>query len=469
MTRLLPVCAVLLALPLVRGAEPQTEPTETVIRLTVQAAAAPKPALRYQLLPELREINAGNPLLAYLKCFMEQNNFFFNKQAVENREKWQTMPLKDLPLKEMRAFGYGTATRPLSEADYAARLDNLDWQLMQRIRTDGSNLLLPDLNSLRTLAVALAVRFRAEIAERRFDDALVTAKTMFALSRHLGAHPTLIGNLVGIAVAYIAIAPLDEMLQQPGCPNLYWALTDLPTPLLDLRMGLQGERMFLVKDFDVLDERAPMTDAQLRSAVDHIRVVLQNIQIPALQKRDVSEWLAARAANGTHVRAAAKRLVEYGLAEDRVKQFPPLQVVLLDEKLAYVVLRDDETKAMRLPYWQGVKIFGTPRARKADHEEGLLTGLTAGSVKVRQAQARLEQRFGLLRCVEALRLYAAEHGGQLPARLDDIKVPLPVDPITGSPFIYRLEGATATLQGTPPPGLEKVAHYKVRYEVTIAR
>ena len=76
---------------------------------------------------------------------------------------------------------------------------------------------------MRALASALQGRFRDEIALRKFDDAIFTAKTMFALSRHLGEHPTLIGSLVAIAIAFVAIAPLEEMLEQPNCPNLYWA------------------------------------------------------------------------------------------------------------------------------------------------------------------------------------------------------------------------------------------------------
>ena len=84
---------------------------------------------------------------------------------------------------------------------------------------------------------------RAEVALGRFDDALRTAKTMFAMSRHLGEHPTFIGNLVGIAIANTAIGPLEEMLEQPGCPNLYWALTNLPNPLVSLDKGMEGERV----------------------------------------------------------------------------------------------------------------------------------------------------------------------------------------------------------------------------------
>src|SRR5207302_5299370 len=110
---------------------------------------------------------------------------------------------------------------------------------------DGINLLLPEVQWLRHLASALKVRFRAEVADKRFDDAVRTAKTMLALARHLGEHPTMIAELVGVAIAYLTLGPLEEMIGQPGCPNLYWALTQLPEPFIDLRQGVQGERAFL--------------------------------------------------------------------------------------------------------------------------------------------------------------------------------------------------------------------------------
>ena len=37
---------------------------------------------------------------------------------------------------------------------------------------------------------------------------------------------------------------------------------------------------------------------------------------------------------------------------------------------------------------------------------------------MRRAAARLDQRLALLRCVEALRMYAAENDGKLPAKLE---------------------------------------------------
>src|SRR5690242_9426524 len=118
MARTLIVCALLTTLPLAARAADRADDTQTVIRLNVSPMAAPKPALKYHLLPTLDELNPGNPVHDYIKCFMEQNNFFFAKDSVAKREKWSKMPLKDLPVKEMRKAGYGGG-HPLRLADEA--------------------------------------------------------------------------------------------------------------------------------------------------------------------------------------------------------------------------------------------------------------------------------------------------------------------------------------------------------------
>src|SRR5437764_1313297 len=144
------------------------QPAETLVRLTVDAMPAPKPALRYRLLPGLDELTPGNPIPNYLKCFFDQD--FSAREETLTRES-------------------------LKLADRAARMDKPDWQLLPKLKTDGFGLLLPDLQKMREVARSLQVRFREEVAARRFDDALATARTMFALSRHIGEHPTVIGHL----------------------------------------------------------------------------------------------------------------------------------------------------------------------------------------------------------------------------------------------------------------------------------
>src|SRR5262249_20623266 len=158
----------------------------TVIAMTVEPMAAPKPALKYLLLPELKEMTPGNPIQAYLKCFCEQQSFFFDKTSIDNREKWLKMPLKELPLAQLHDYGGGA----LKQADHAARLYTPDWQILLKLKSDGFNVLLNDVQQMRTLSGPLIVRVRVAVAEHRFDDAIISAKTTFALARHVGDHPT---------------------------------------------------------------------------------------------------------------------------------------------------------------------------------------------------------------------------------------------------------------------------------------
>ncbi len=458
MWRTLPVCALMLVFTSIGwGDDKAPEQKTTVIRLKVRPMAAPKPALKYQLLPELREMNPGNPIHEYTRCFAEQTNFWTTKQQIEKREQWQSMPLKDLPLD--RKFGRG----PLDRADYAARMDAPNWQMLLKLKSDGVATLLPDIQQLRNLGGALKVRFRFEVAEGRFEDALVTAKTMFALSRHLSEHPTMICDLVGIAIATLAIGPLEEMIQQPGSPNLYWALTDLPHPFIDIRKGLQGERLWTETEFAGLTDREPMSDRELQRIVQRL---LKDFQFQSGSTKDsqrnFKDEVKKRLANEDHLLAARNRLAAYGLTEGKTKEFPPLQIILLDEKIQLEAQRDEKAKAMALPYWQAEPILRAAHQSKKPRPDWLLPELFGSYDKVKMAQTRLDQRFALLRCVEALRLYAAEHAGKLPSKLEDIDLPLPVDPATGKPFAYKVEGETGHLHGA------RLIN-QVRYEVTIIK
>jgi hypothetical protein len=85
----------------------------------------------------------------------------------------------------------------------------------------------------------------------------------------------------------------------------------------------------------------------------------------------------------------------------------------------------------------------------------------------RRLTRRLDAELGAIRCIEALRDYAAAHDRQLPAQLGDLAdTPLPNDPATGKPFTYRLEGSKAILEVSPPRG--GVPSEGLRYEITVA-
>jgi hypothetical protein len=439
--RTLLFCTVLALIPFLCRAEQTVTTTETVIRLTVQPMAAPKPALRYLLLPELKEMAPGNPIPNYLKCTLDQD-------ASAEREN--------------------ISKTALLQVDRAARLDKPDWQILLKVKTDGIGLLIPDVQKIRALAAALQIRFREELSQGRFDDALRTAKTMFAMSRHMSEHPTLIGDLVGIAIAFVAIGPLEEMLEQPGCPNLYWALTNLPNPMVPLDKGMEGERVLVLSEFRDLDAMAPMSEDQLKKVIGYFARLLEisSTGKPSKPETALRDWLNGRTKDEGLVRAARRRLVESGLPEERLLRFPAAQVILLDEKREYEVLRDEVMKLANLPQWEIEALLGQPNPTK---EPALFKGLVPALHKVRRAQGRLEQRIALLRHVEALRMYAAAHDGKLPAKLADVAVPLPVDPFTGKPFLYTVEEGVAHLKGTPPPAEKKNPGFNIRYEVAIQK
>jgi len=437
--------------------------TELLIRLNVRPAPAPKPALRYRLLPELKEMNPGNPIQNYMKCMMEQKKFFFDEDAFERREQLLAMPLKELPTHDLQDYG----RYALSQADRAARLDTPDWQILLTLKVESFNTLLPEVQQLRSLARALQIRFRTEIAQNRFDDAIRTAKTMFAISRHLGEHPTVIGNLVGISIANMITSHLEEMVQQPGCPNLYWALTSLPSPLIPVEKGMEGERMFGQLVFHDLDDMAPMSKDQIKEFLaDKDKLLEIGEGKPGKPgKPGVRAWLDARTKDQALVSAARQRLVEHGLPEDRLSRFPADQVILLDEKREMEVRYDDEIKTVHFPFWQVDALYAQIKSKKppALFADALMPAFK----NVRQAQVRTDQRLAILRYIEALRLHAAEHNGTMPAKRSDVSVPVPDDPVTGKPFRYEVTGTTAHLHGSPPSGLEQVSQYNVHYEVTI--
>jgi hypothetical protein len=206
-----------------------------------------------------------------------------------------------------------------------------------------------------------------------------------------------------------------------------------------------------------------MSAAQLKKVIAHIDELRQFDDTKSVRELRTWTWLDARAKNEKLLGAARRRLVEFGIPEERLRRFPPEQVILLDEKLEYEVRRDEVMKTMILPAWQTEALAAK---RQPDPKTALFGFLVPGIERVRRAQGRLEQRIALLRHVEALRLYAAAHQGRFPQKLAEISVPLPDDPFTGKPFRYQSDGAVAHVRGTPPPGMEKEPPYNIHYELT---
>lgn len=460
------------------AAQPPVEPKDgkVTIRLTLSPTAEPKPTSRFLLQPQYTDVMPGEKLAGFLKCFMEQERFF-SPEEEKKRAAWNQLPLADLPLGEIRQQGVldGIAYDPpyarlMVFMDQAARYDRVEWNLWYNLRKDGLNTLLPEVQKLRSLAAVLKLRMRAEIKAGEFARAAETSKTLFGLARMLEQAPTLISYLVGVAVATVAVDALEEMVQQPGCPNLYWGLTDLGAPVLDIRTGGGGERAWLASLFQpVLDATGPLTEEQLAAVFRRIDNLFESEG--SKPKKDVTPPPSAQykklAGDPKFVDAARAFLVETGSKPDVVKTFTPLQAVVAADVRHLEVARDDCLRALGLPLWQAEPLFRAIeddlKAQKAAGRLVLAPELVPAVLRVRQRAAALDQRVAYLRVIEAIRLYAHENGGRLPASLADVKLPLPLDPVTGKPFAYTIQngGAAVLRGGNPTPGRE--------YEITIRK
>ena len=108
---------------------------------------------------------------------------------------------------------------------------------------------------------------------------------------------------------------------------------------------------------------------------------------------------------------------------------------MMDDFARYERYRDDLMKWTSLPYWELPADLSTRK-----QPEGVFAELAPAAIKVIQARARVQQYLSLLQTIEAVRIHAAENEGKLPTSLAETKLPIPVDPVTGKPFIYEREG-----------------------------
>jgi hypothetical protein len=215
-----------------------------------------------------------------------------------------------------------------------------------------------------------------------------------------------------------------------------------------------------------------MTESDVDQLVSHLAAMLsfhreQEGKAPRNIRGQLQGRLQALAKDADRTRDTQRRLIDAGYTESLVRRFPPSQLILLGEKLEFEVQRDERTKLLSLPLWQVDSLAGGVGGERSGN--GLFADFLPQITKLCRARGQLERQIALLRHVEALRLYTAGHGGKLPAKLSDIPVPLPVDPFSGKPFDYTVEGTTAHLRGESCSGEGSKARCKVHYEVMISR
>ena len=444
-----------------------------VYKLTILPAPTPLPAQRFRLLPELRERTPGNAALLYYRAFSPEWTTYRRPEVNKLIIAW----LDDKSQPPDAQLRWVVDSKMLKEVDRAARREFCEWEMTPRLREDGIGLLLPDVQSFREYANLLNLRFRFEMDDSKLDDAVYTLQTGFELSRDVANAPTLIQALVGIAIASIQMGQVEELMQARKSPNLYWALTNLPRPFISLRKPFEGEGIMMDNLFPAMREALvkgqsrPLTPEEIQAFAGKLISVAdpQHRVEPGEAKKQLDDVVAKQ-----HP-AAKKYLVERGWPAAQVTALPAGQAVLLYQLGEYDRLYDEMAKWQGLPYWEARP--GLEKAEKLLKEYVAKQQTVGGSLaqlllpavqKVVGAQIRLDRRIAALRCVEAVRIYAAAHDGKPPAKLDDIKeVPIPLDPYTGKAFTYKADKNMATVEGPAPEGEPATINNRIRYDVTL--
>jgi len=456
---------------------PSDDNKAPTVKLVLHPAPAPRPALKYQLLPRLVDRRPGNAAVLYNQAPAEQTALLmeFGKRWPKI-EKWQQVPLGDPREKELRKewqSGFQLDGSMLATVARGARCESCDWQLPIR-EEDFYSILLPQFQQTRTYARLLRAEARIQIAEGRFDEAIHTLQTGYALARHVAQAPCLVTSLVGLANAEIMSKGVEDWVQQRGAPNLYWALTWLPRPLIDSRPGLEGEMDSIyfyscrnLRDLDRAKHSPEEWQKLLEKTVDEVRRWND-----AFEGAGKSRLSAAAALRGYPM--AKQGLVTEGRPAAEVEAMPPAQAVLLYSMHTYENLRDNIFKWLAVPCPEG-------RAGAAEAQKNLREAVAQGreilpiaavilpmGENMQIASPRADRTITILRTIEAIRLYGASHEGRLPANLAEIKeVPVPADPITGQPFVYQLSGTTAILESPPISGRPQ-KQFGLRYEIRFA-
>ncbi|QEL17285.1 hypothetical protein [Limnoglobus roseus] len=449
------------------------------IPITLHPAGVKKPLSRYYLTPQYPEMKPGNRVPTFMRAYMEQDQFF-SKEQREKRDRWDQLALEDLPMEEIKACGvigglayrpldsdqvFKSRGRPLGDVDEGARQLSADWQIWFNIREDGIGTLLPEVQKMRELAYLLKLRMRYEIRTGDIEKAIYTARTFHGLASSFESHPTLIAFLVGLAIESICLEALEELVQQPNCPNLYWSFTEMPARVLDNRTALGGEQVLssiLFKPF--LEATGPMTEAELYKQLK----VFDSAAGMAGEQTRLKYSLDApiRSTDKKKVAAARKLLIDTGMKADLVNQFPELQAIITADVRQYEITLDDLLIANSLPFADAIKVSAEVEKKMNAEGSPIAKVLTPALRKITVAHTRIQQRLAYLRALEAIRLYAHEHDGKLPAKLSEISVPLPLDPVTGKAFEYKLADGVATLHGGEPTdepnGGKNNRYYEIR-------
>ena len=449
-----------------------------LIEMTVSPAAQASPIFQHRLTWLPKETVAGNAATIYMHSLGE--NLLRGKWQRLEKEfgdelydwaRYET-PRDQIPIDKLKRASAKFNSYIQQHIDRATRRRDCDWGFGLEELT-GPLVIGIHLNGLqetRSISRAIALQTKLAILESRFEDAIDLMRMNYRLGENVGRVQLLIGSLLAIAEVGITNGTMVDFIAAPNSPNMYWALTELPRPMVDMRGAFRMECGMALRIFP---EMANAGTAD--HSVEEWSRIVQGIP------RATSEFYQAERTPGMvfiptaigimSYAPAKKRLIEAGMDAAKVEAMAVGQVMLIDASREYRRVANMVEKEAYLPFPEFNKrseaVEDFLRATEGDAFDSfgkLIAAMLLPAVQqVRSAQVRTQRDIETLRIIEALRMYAAETG-KFPARLSEIKaVEIPGNPATGKPFEYRLDGEVAVLELPRSDGIV----YSKRYRISL--
>ena len=451
--------------------------TTMTMDMTLSPKARCSPALRYRFIADGFDLLEENSAVYYLKAmgFLEQSSALeiLMKERAQTRKTveetgqdyyslpphvWLDQTPSELPLDKVKEYLslLRFQTRELAEA---AKRKFFSMERNIRSVDQPSMTLIPEMQVMRELARTQRLRCRVAIAEGRVDDAIAILGQQFAMARHSDQDGFIVSSLVGAAIAGVAWEDALHLTQHPDCPNLYWAVASLPTPLIKMENAMDYERQFFFEELKVMREvdETPRDESYWKSFIEKFErqaVTLESFKDDGTVDKPKMDRAMIEAMIEASYPASQLYLVEeIGIDSKIVDSYPKAQTVFLAMKRLHEVLRDKSFQWRYVPYanavasaeFQNLEKDMTSIASKLGKAGEIAVALLPSGTNLFQAKRRIIDKLVLLQTVESIRDHASVHQGKLPNTLADLRLPIPQDSLMVKSMQYELKEDHAVL------------------------
>jgi len=453
----------------------------------VSAAAEPALVFRYRFWPQESSLRAGSAQLHFFRALTAMHSTADARTEIRRLsgvDDW--VNTAELPKARALLESMQPVMQALTDMAFS---EDLSWD--NRIRDiQGPSLYyvhLEDVQQARVLGRLLQIKTRIHVRDGDFDSATQTVLIGNRLAALIGNGESVIQHLVGGAIAAMMRTLVEEMIQAPNSPNLYWAIATIPLPLVTMRRAIELELESVHRAFPALrDARTenwsePEAKRRWVDAIMELKKLdgtshdLSNLQI--LQALDSSAYLEP----------AKSRLKATGLTDAQLDLMAPTAIVMADAAAELERIRDESMKGILLPRLQRQELRAiqaktnvNPRwtssylqsewmgdQRTTNGGALFASVLFPGILQLETAEIRTPVIYLRLMTLEAIRMHVATHDGEIPATLDKLSpVPALTSQETEKSFDYQIEttgGDRVLVLSGDIAGFEAARHLRFRF------